>query len=245
MPEPPVPEPEPVHRRRARPAAGEPEPEPAAPRPSPAPVPTARPSSTRRARPGTRRARRSGPASTSSSTGERDLETGEHDAPATGEDDLDDRRARPGTGEHDLETGEHELEMPSGTRRVSVLDKPPVQPPPRKPKKRKPLQRERQPGGPGEGRRRHSWLVRIASLVALALAAGVIWFLIEAVPAVRRLAPRPGDGDDPAALDLEPDRRPAGARRRDLLELLLRRAGHARRRAQRHALRRLPPPARG
>ena len=81
-----------------------------------------------------------------------------------------------------------ELEMPSGTRRVSRLE-PPAQrtrrdrPGGRSKKlrsnarKRKPLRtaRKRTP----EQARRHSWMGRIASLVALALAAGLIWFLVQ------------------------------------------------------------------
>ena len=70
-----------------------------------------------------------------------------------------------------LETGEHELELPSGTRRVSARDKRSARPAhkPRKPRRQR---------LPGEARR-HSWLGRIASLVALLLAGGVIWFLVE------------------------------------------------------------------
>jgi UPF0755 protein len=77
-----------------------------------------------------------------------------------------------GDPDHDddgaFETGEHELELPSGTRRVSVREKPT---PLRAPKSRK----ARLPGQA----RRHSWLGRIASVLALALAGGVIWFLVQ------------------------------------------------------------------
>ena len=80
-----------------------------------------------------------------------------------------------GDGNHDdggaFETGEHELELPSGTRRVSAREKPSV---PRAPKSRT----ARKPRLPGQARR-HSWLGRIASVVALALAGGVIWFLVQ------------------------------------------------------------------
>jgi uncharacterized YceG family protein len=80
-----------------------------------------------------------------------------------------------GDSDHDddgaYQTGEHELELPSGTRRVSARDKPSTRP------ERKPRKPRRQ-RLPGEARR-HSWLGRIASVVALALAGGVIWFLVE------------------------------------------------------------------
>ena len=84
------------------------------------------------------------------------------------------RRRRPATGTEDtgsFETAEHELELPSGTRRVSMRDKPPVPPPPRKPRSTDGS------GSPGEPRRRSPWLGRIVSLVALVLAAALIWFL--------------------------------------------------------------------
>jgi UPF0755 protein len=69
------------------------------------------------------------------------------------------------------ETGEHELELPSGTRRISAREKRSARPAhkPRKPRRQR---------LPGEARR-HSWLGRIMSVVALVLAGGVIWFLVE------------------------------------------------------------------
>ena len=98
------------------------------------------------------------------------------------------------TGEHDPSTGSTSWRpgstsssCPSGTRRVSVLDKPPVVPPPRKPTKRQPLRRNSDPA-PARAAAATRGSVRIASLIALALAAAAIWFLIEAVPAVWHLA---------------------------------------------------------
>jgi uncharacterized YceG family protein len=70
-----------------------------------------------------------------------------------------------------LETGEHQLELPSGTRRVSARQKPPS--PPRKPPKRRPKRPPDQPG------RRRLWIGRAVAVVALALAGVLIWFLIE------------------------------------------------------------------
>jgi hypothetical protein len=74
----------------------------------------------------------------------------------------------------ELETDEHELapEVPSGTRRVSRRDQP-VAARERSPRK---VRRQRLPGEP---RRRHSWLGRVASVVALCLGVAVIWFLIQ------------------------------------------------------------------
>ena len=61
-----------------------------------------------------------------------------------------------------------ELEVPAGTRRVSRLTGPRRHTGPRPAKRRPP-----QPG------KRHRWRGRIASLVALVVAAALIWFLIE------------------------------------------------------------------
>lgn len=73
-----------------------------------------------------------------------------------------------------LETGEHEVELPSGTRRVShgaIAAQ----------RKSKPKLRRRSGRGdlPGAKRSRHSRLGRIVSVVALVLAAALIWFLVE------------------------------------------------------------------
>jgi UPF0755 protein len=73
-----------------------------------------------------------------------------------------------------LETGEHEVELPSGTRRVShgVI----AAQRKTKPKLRRRSARGDQPGGKRSGRAR---LGRVASVVALVLAAALIWFLVE------------------------------------------------------------------
>jgi UPF0755 protein len=64
-----------------------------------------------------------------------------------------------------------DAEVASGTRRVSRLSGSP------KSKSRtrtRPVKRRRRPPG-----KRHSWLGRIASLIALVLAGGLVWFLVE------------------------------------------------------------------
>ena len=67
--------------------------------------------------------------------------------------------------------GDPDEELPSGTRRVSRLD--------RRPRKPGPVKRRR-PKRPVSGaKRRHSWLGRIFSVIALLAAAALIWFLIE------------------------------------------------------------------
>jgi uncharacterized YceG family protein len=80
------------------------------------------------------------------------------------------------SGDHDLdgdyETDEHEVEVPSGTRRVSHLETLSSG------RKRKPLRKA--PRKPARGpRKKHSWKVRAASLLALLAAGALIWFLIE------------------------------------------------------------------
>jgi uncharacterized YceG family protein len=91
------------------------------------------------------------------------VQTEEHE-PAPGPDHDPD-------GDGAFETGELELELPSGTRRVSARQKPPS--PPRKPPKSRP---KRLPGQPG---RRRLWIGRAGAVVALGLAGVLIWFLIE------------------------------------------------------------------
>jgi UPF0755 protein len=79
-------------------------------------------------------------------------------------------------GDDEFETDEHELEIPSGTRRVSHLETMGKRERKQLPKrKRKPVRRR----SDGKPRKRHSWLVRGAALAALLLAAGLIWFLVE------------------------------------------------------------------
>lgn len=102
------------------------------------------------------------------------------------EDRPADDRSAPDVGEHadghpadgaEFETDEHELELPSGTRRVSHLETMAAGRP-RKAvvkRKRKPVRRAARTGP----RPKHSWVVRAASLIALLGAAAVIWFLAE------------------------------------------------------------------
>ncbi|MFZ0039721.1 MAG: endolytic transglycosylase MltG, partial [Solirubrobacteraceae bacterium] len=66
-------------------------------------------------------------------------------------------------------------ELPSGTRRVSRLDRRPSKP---RPVKRRRPHRPKRPSN-GRGKRSHSWWGRAASLVALVVAAALIWFLVE------------------------------------------------------------------
>jgi UPF0755 protein len=73
----------------------------------------------------------------------------------------------------DDEDRDDDLEVASGTRRVSRLNAP---------RQRKPRAVAGRPlrGGGGSGpKRRHSWLGRIVSLIALVLGAALVWFLIE------------------------------------------------------------------
>ncbi|HEY4825094.1 MAG TPA: endolytic transglycosylase MltG [Solirubrobacteraceae bacterium] len=107
------------------------------------------------------------------------------DAPVLGHDEPDDEhglgRVEPDDGtvsEHgepgdelDYETDEHEV--PSGTRRVSHFEKVATKP---KGKRRRPKPVRRAPHGP---KKKHSWWVRGASLLALVLAGALIWFLVE------------------------------------------------------------------
>ncbi len=75
-----------------------------------------------------------------------------------------------GDGDLGFDTDEHEV--PSGTRRVSHFEKVAT-----KPKgKRRPKPVRRAPRGP---KKKHSWWVRGASLLALVLAGALIWFLVE------------------------------------------------------------------
>jgi UPF0755 protein len=76
------------------------------------------------------------------------------------------------TDEHELDAGgeDQQLEAAAGTRRVTRLSHPPA------PLKLK-SSSSRSPKVPGK--RRHSRVGRLLSLVALVLAAGLIWFLIQ------------------------------------------------------------------
>jgi UPF0755 protein len=93
-------------------------------------------------------------------TGE--FETGDFE---TGEFDTDEHSGEYATGEFD--TGEHPHEAPAGTRRISALH--------RKPPARQPIRRK-------QGRhlgRPHSWRGRIGGLIAIVVAVGLIWFLVQ------------------------------------------------------------------
>jgi UPF0755 protein len=77
------------------------------------------------------------------------------------------------------EDGDQEDELPSGTRRVSRLHRRGDRPGQvRRTKGRRPVRARRRPPVHAQ-RTRHSWLRRIASLVALVAGAALIWFLIE------------------------------------------------------------------
>jgi UPF0755 protein len=65
------------------------------------------------------------------------------------------------------------LEIAAGTRRVSRLERPP------KPRNRSRAGRLRMAKGGGAPQRKHSLVGRIASLIALVLGAGLIWFLVS------------------------------------------------------------------
>ena len=72
-----------------------------------------------------------------------------------------------------VDYGTDEHEVPSGTRRVSHFEKNATKP---KNKRQRQPKRARRPPGP---KKKHSWLVRGASLLALVLAGALIWFLVE------------------------------------------------------------------
>jgi peptidoglycan lytic transglycosylase G len=76
------------------------------------------------------------------------------------------------TDEHELDAGGEgeQLEAPAGTRRVTRLSHPPASLKLKAPGSRSPKV---------SGKRRHSRAGRLFSLVALVLAAGLIWFLIQ------------------------------------------------------------------
>ncbi len=97
----------------------------------------------------------------------------------TPEDDHDDEVDGDGDGvdgasvDGDLGDATDEHEVPSGTRRVSHFEKVAAKP---KGKQRRPKPVRRAPRRP---RKKHSWWVRGASLLALVLAGALIWFLVE------------------------------------------------------------------
>jgi UPF0755 protein len=81
----------------------------------------------------------------------------------------------PSPPDPDFYLPEDELEMPSGTKRVSRLGNR------QRPARSRPARRRRQvmPRKRTTPGRRRSWLVRIMSLLAILLAAALAWFLIE------------------------------------------------------------------
>jgi UPF0755 protein len=79
------------------------------------------------------------------------------------------------TGEHEFETGDHEFESPVGTRRVSHRETLAA----RGDQTTRGRRPRRARGRAEGGRKGHSWLGRIFSLIALAVAAALIWFLIQ------------------------------------------------------------------
>ena len=92
---------------------------------------------------------------------------------AGGSDDHDDY-------EDGYETGEHEVEMPSGTRRVSHLETLTARrerAAPGKASKQRQRPPRKRPSTANKGRR--IWFVRVGALVALLVAGAAIWFLVE------------------------------------------------------------------
>ena len=83
------------------------------------------------------------------------------------------------TGEPDPETGEPDLERASGTRRVSHSEGLATRRA-RQPRRTGPPRTPRRPRRTPAATRRsgHSWLGRLASLIALVLAGALIWFLV-------------------------------------------------------------------
>jgi UPF0755 protein len=86
---------------------------------------------------------------------------------------LDDEGEEPlYLGEAAATTGDEDLQAPAGTRRVTRLTHP-------KSHRDRKGSKVRPPLTSAAGGRRHSWVGRFASLAALLLAAGVIWFLVQ------------------------------------------------------------------
>ena len=101
-----------------------------------------------------------------------ELESTAEPAPARSDDDepyADDETYSDDEGHAEDEDGEAH-EVPSGTRRISALHGGHPR------RRRPPTRRRRAPSGP---RRGDPWKGRIASLIALVVAAALIWFLVE------------------------------------------------------------------
>jgi UPF0755 protein len=84
-------------------------------------------------------------------------------------------RSFPSPPDPDFYLPEDELEMPSGTKRVSRLGNRPRTVRPRPARRR----RQVKPRKRAAPTRRRPWLIRIIALIALVLAAALAWFLIE------------------------------------------------------------------
>jgi UPF0755 protein len=103
---------------------------------------------------------------------ERTVENGHDDEAQDGSPPI---KSFPSPPDPDFYLPEDELEMPSGTKRVSRLGNR------QRPVRARPARRRRQvkPRKRTPPTRRRPWLVRIISLLAIVLAAALAWFLIE------------------------------------------------------------------
>ena len=103
---------------------------------------------------------------------ERTVENGHDDGVAHGDPPI---KSFPSPPDPDFYLPEDELEMPSGTKRVSRLGNR------QRPVRARPARRRRQvkPRKRTTPTRHRPWLVRIISLLAILLAAALAWFLIE------------------------------------------------------------------
>jgi UPF0755 protein len=103
---------------------------------------------------------------------ERTVENGHDDGVAHGDPPI---KSFPSPPDPDFYLPEDELEMPSGTKRVSRLGNR------QRPVRARPAGRRRQvkPRKRTTPTRRRPWLIRIISLLAILLAAALAWFLIE------------------------------------------------------------------
>jgi UPF0755 protein len=111
----------------------------------------------------------------SAARGEDRVERGHPDDELDAHEDVDDEGEEPpypGELTAAAATGDEDLQAPAGTRRVTRLTHP-------KSDRGRKGSKVRPPLTSSTGRRRHSWVGRFASLVALLLAAGVIWFLVQ------------------------------------------------------------------
>ncbi|MGB9184761.1 MAG: endolytic transglycosylase MltG, partial [Solirubrobacteraceae bacterium] len=110
-------------------------------------------------------------------TGEHEFEAGEHEFEA-GEHEFEAGEHEFEAGDHEFEAGDHEFESPVGTRRVSHRETLAARGD-QTTRAQRPRRPRRARGRAEGGRTSHSWLGRIVSLIALAVAAALIWFLIQ------------------------------------------------------------------